>query len=373
MVAAMSPDLEPTDAKPSRVSERYRVFISYSHDDAPKVVKLEQILQENGLCPMRDQNFAFGCGFHEQIKTFIAHAHVFLPVITAASSRRGWVHQEIGYAMAQNVPVLPVTVGTLPGEMLQTLHSVTIGESDEELGGLEQVLTFDVFDNLVNRYRDSRYASYRTAEFTEDRAMMFAEYANSVLDLRQTGRVRQKGALSSFHIPCSIVTDAIWQHRLGQHPKNLFRCRVLREERLALTKHQQKSGCRLIINPSLEFGKFGLPARLTRLRSLVAFLEGTTDELAQVALNEEMSTEENVTIVGDWFAAESVSARIGHGYRQTIFTRHAPSMRSRIELFDQEFHEQLAATQWRPETSRQSAIEYLRHLIAQLEAQPPQA
>ncbi len=173
-------------------------FISYSHDDSPKVAKLEEILRENGLCPMRDQNFALGCGFHEQIKTFIAHAHVFLPVITAASSRRGWVHQEIGYAMAQNVAVLPVTVGTLPGEMLQTLHSVTIGESDEELGGLQQVLTFDVFDNLVNRYRDSRYASYRTAEFTEDRAIMFAEYANAVLNLRQTGGYGRRGPSVRF-------------------------------------------------------------------------------------------------------------------------------------------------------------------------------
>ncbi len=364
----MSANLEPTDATPSRVSERYRVFISYSHDDAPRVAKLEEILRENGLCPMRDQNFAFGCGFHEQIKTFIAHAHVFLPVITAASSRRGWVHQEIGYAMAQNVPVLPVTVGTLPGEMLQTLHSVTIGESDEDLVGLKQVLTFDVFDNLVNRYRDSRHASYRTAEFTEDRAIMFAEYANSVLDLRQAGRVRQKGALSSFHVPCNIITDAVWSERYGKKPKSWFHRRVLREERLALTKHQQKSGCRLIIKPSLKYPAFGRSARLVRLRSLVAFLEDTTDELAQVALNEEMSAEENVTIVGDWFAAESVSARIGHGYRQTIFTCHAPSMRSRIELFDQEFHEQLALTGWQPETSRLSAIKYLQHLIAELEA-----
>ncbi len=148
---------------------------------------------------------------------------------------------------------------------------------------------------------------------------------------------------------------------------------MLREERLALTKHQQKSGCRLIIKPSLEYPEYGHPARLVRLRSLVSFLKGTTDELAQVAINEQMSPEENVTIVGDWFAAESVSARIGHGYRQTIFTCHAPSMRSRIELFDQEFDEQLAVADWRPESSRQSAIEYLKRLIAQLVAQPPQA
>jgi len=73
---------------------------------------------------MWDKTFSYGHGFHEQIKRFIAHAHIFLPVITEASSRRGVVHQEIGYAMALNVPVLPVTVGIIPGEMLQPLHVV---------------------------------------------------------------------------------------------------------------------------------------------------------------------------------------------------------------------------------------------------------
>jgi len=52
-----------------------------------------------------------------------------------------------------------------------------------------------------------------------------------------------------------------------------------------------------------------------------------------------MHIEKNVTIVGDWFFAESVSAALGEGYKHTIFTRHAPSIRSRIEAFDQEFED----------------------------------
>jgi hypothetical protein len=71
-----------------------------------------------------------------------------------------------------------------------------------------------------------------------------------------------------------------------------------------------------------------------------------------------------VIIVGDWFAAESVSAKEGHGYRQTAFTCHAPSMRSRIELFDQEFTELLANLGWKPETSRESAIQYIQKILA---------
>ncbi len=85
----------------------YRVFISHSHKDRRLVKNIVKALEGNGLKPMWDRNFMSGHGFHEQIKNFIAHAHVFMPFFTEASSKRGWVHQEIGYAMALNVSVLP--------------------------------------------------------------------------------------------------------------------------------------------------------------------------------------------------------------------------------------------------------------------------
>lgn len=78
----------------------YRVFISHSHEDLEKVENIVKALKENGLTPMWDKNFRYGQGFHEQIKNFISHAHVFMPFITEAFSKRGWVHQETGYAMA---------------------------------------------------------------------------------------------------------------------------------------------------------------------------------------------------------------------------------------------------------------------------------
>ena len=84
----------------------YRVFISYSHDDLPLVRTLTGILKSFAE-PMWDENFLYGHGFHDQIRMFIAHSHVFLPVITESSSRRGWVHQEIGYAMGMRVPIIP--------------------------------------------------------------------------------------------------------------------------------------------------------------------------------------------------------------------------------------------------------------------------
>jgi hypothetical protein len=340
----------------------YRVFVSYSHKDLEEVKKIVKVLEQNGLKPMWDDNFACGYGFHEQIQTFINHAHVFMPVITRASSQRGWVHQEIGYAMALNIPVLPVTRDMIPGEMLQRIHAVRLGEDIEVT---KEKLSWDVFDNLVNGFQETEKAFYRCAEQADDRTIMMIEHANNVLKLKSYGLVRQKGGLSSFHIPYKVTSDPVWKERYDTD-KSIFHCRNQRKERLVLGKHAKASGCRLIINPVKASEKRSDKAQLVRLQTLLDFLKSELYKNVQIVINEELQFQENLTIVGDWFAAESVSGSITQGYRQTIFTCHAPSMQSRIELFDQEFEELLQKKGWTAETSRVRAIKDIEKIIEQL-------
>jgi hypothetical protein len=347
--------------------ETYRVFISYAHQDRKLVEEIVAALEANGLTPMWDKNFAFGYGFHEQIQTFIAHAHVFLPVITAASSERGWVHQEIGYATALNVPVLPVTQDALPGEMIQRLHAVRLSQDPKDFA---QQLSWPIFDNLVSRYREGAFALYQSAGLAEERAMMLTRFAEDVLELGACGCVRQKSGLSSFHIPDQVITDPIWQERYGDQPRSEFRCRCQRNERLALEKHARAAGCRLIISPAVA-AFFKPRAQLARLQTLAAFLRSMADEQLQVAVSGTMPEQYNLTIVGDWFAAESASASARQGYRQTIFTRHAPSMASRIELFEAEVRSLLAARGWTESTSRRAALELVEANVEKLQAKAP--
>jgi hypothetical protein len=110
---------------------------------------------------------------------------------------------------------------------------------------------------------------------------------------------------------------------------------------------------------------YGPEARMVRLTTLIEFLESMPDDLAQVVINKRMPQEESITIVGDWFAAESVAATIGEGYRQTIFTRHAPSMQGKIDLFDREFEQLLKKSKWTAASSRVAAIKSLKKLISQ--------
>ena len=106
------------------MEQKIRIFISYSHEDKELVLKLEEILKANGLEPLWTEKLSGGSGFDDQIKIFIEHAHVFMPVLTKKSIARGWVHQEIGYAVALNIPVFPVTIENVtPGGMLQMIQA----------------------------------------------------------------------------------------------------------------------------------------------------------------------------------------------------------------------------------------------------------
>jgi hypothetical protein len=341
----------------------YRVFVSYSHEDKAMVEMIVDVLKENGLKPMWDRNFYSGEGFHDQIKNFIAHAHVFMPFITEASSGRGWVHQEIGYAMALNVPVLSITLDRVPGEFLQQLLSIPFSHDRNEL---KEKLTKDVFHRRVSSAQRKSSPLFYCATHREDRTRTMIEYASNVLELEEYGHVRQKGGLSSFHIPDKPANHKDFKDRFGTHFSE-HRCISLRDERRVLESHAREAGCSLIVDPQLDFSYFGPQAKIARLKTLIEFLESMeNDKIAVAIVKPDQKEEDHLTIVGDWFVAESASASMGRGIRQTIFTRHAPSIMNRIETFDQEFKEHLDALGWTAETSRTKAIKTMKEIIADL-------
>jgi hypothetical protein len=292
----------------TKEDRHYRVFLSYSHQDLPIVKSVDRILKRNGLGPMWDEHFAYGQGFHEQIKTFIAHAHVFLPILTHGANQRNWVHQEIGYAMALHVPVLPLAIGELPGEMIHDLHAIRVEQSARDKARaerrLEKLLTIETMERLIDDTSAPSGALYECADFPEARAAMIARYCDDVRSLGKLGLVRQKGALSSFHIPTETINYTVWRERYGKVEASDEHCRLQRLERLALGRDAEAAGCRLIINPFLRYETYREQALRVRLRCLHSFLQKMTDEHCEVAIHRTMEHGTSNTYVGDWFAAE---------------------------------------------------------------------
>lgn len=97
--------------------------------------------------------------------------------------------------------------------------------------------------------------------------------------------------------------------------------------------------------------------------------DGSKAKIEIVAVKPERS-EDHLTIVGDWFAADAISASIGTGIRQTIYTRHAPSIQSLIESFDEEFGQHLKDLGVTAEDSVPASLEILNRELekAKIEA-----
>ena len=70
--------------------------------------------------------------------------------------------------------------------------------------------------------------------------------------------------ISSFHIPDKLIEHNAWHDRYGdQYRAN--RCRMQRQERQILEKHSIQEGCRLIVNPYIDYSPYGSQAREVRL------------------------------------------------------------------------------------------------------------
>ncbi|PYP82102.1 MAG: hypothetical protein DMF61_27360 [Blastocatellia bacterium AA13] len=71
-------------------------------------------------------------------------------------------------------------------------------------------------------------------------------------------------------------------------------------------------------------------------------------------------------MVGDWFVAESLIPRAGEGYRQTIFSWHAPTVLRWMRKFDEEFEELYKQSNLASNASRRWAIEEIEQIIKNL-------
>ena len=343
---------------------RYRVFVSYSREDQALARKLVDHLECIGFHPIWDENLRPGDRFSDVIKAGIAHAHVFLPILTEKSVGRPWVHQETGYAMGLEVPVLPVTVELEPGEMIQDLHAMKVAS---DLGDLRPDVLVKDIERLLARKRPESESTFRCAASPEMRAECLGDYTREAMENDADGPLRQSGAFTSFNLPLRPPDDEIWKLRDAPVKRSAVLYEFLYEERQAFEAYARKQGCDLIICPSMPLGEYGPAAHKLRLETLLKFLEDTTVKNVRVAVREH-PVGSSLTIVGDWFVAESFSPRPGKGYFHTNFTWHAPTVLARLRKFDRDFAIRIQEAEAGGRSSREVAIDCIKAAIASIQA-----
>jgi len=344
-----------------------RVFISFSHEDRVLAERVAQLLKELGLQPLWSREIRPGTAFSESIKGMISHAHIFMPLITENSQSRPWVHQETGYAMALNIPVLPVAFGAQPGEMISQLQAVVV--DPEDLTELKDRLQGPHLEQIVLPPPQRPQALVEVAEWPEIRAQWLAQYANRVVELGGYAVLRQRGAFSSFCIPDEEIDHPVWKEREHPTPRSDYYHFLQREERRAFERHAREAGCRLIIDPTLRPKDF--PDRVTtvRLETLRDALSSLPEGRIEVAVHPR-AREGSSTIIGDWFMAESMVPRPG-GYRQTVFTWHAPTVLRAVRRFDEQFEALCARGDFRDRSSRDVAVARIQEEIDRLASTDP--
>lgn len=341
------------------MKHKIRVFISYSRKDINLVERLVSILKQEGIMVLWTKTLSTGSGFPEQLKVFIEHAHIFIPVITKSSSTRGWVHQEIGYAMALHIPVFPILIGKVkPIGMIESIQAVKLNEDDKII---RKQLNYKILHALLKK--ELLPAQYQRATTVEERAGLMKLYSDKISSMNKFGIVRQKGGLSSFHIPDKYIEHQVWTDRYWPETRSEKHKELQLGERKSLQQHADKKGCMLIINPLYAFeGRSKLAAK-TRIKALIDSLEAIPDEKIIVAIQNRKTIIESLTMVGDWFLAESVSFKDGDGFTNTFFTRNASEITKRIKTFDEEIEDLLEQQGWTKENSREKAIEELNRIL----------
>jgi hypothetical protein len=359
-------NVDGVEVRMAGLTHRYRVFVSFSHDDRDRVERIYHYLQGHNLNVRWTGSLLPGVRFAEQIREGISTAHLFLPVMTASAVARPWVHQEIGFALGVNVPVLPLALGKLPGGMADELQVLSL---EPDLSNLEVQLRPDRIEYLAGGLPSGDAALFERAAFQEDRTRMLGGAADRVLKLDGPARVRQRGSLPSFTLPDKPHSGEIWQRCDGAgHPRSPAFRRDLQQERRRLEKHARQAGCDLIINPAVVFRTRGPGSKQVRMEVLLEFLEGMPDDKARVIVAPP-TLHDNLLILGDWFLAESITSRSGQGYLQTLGTWHAPTVLQRMREFDVEFEREVARVEAPGRSSRQIAIDRLREEVDRLRSE----
>ncbi len=349
----------------------YRVFISYSHADRALVERLDSILRAADLDPMWDRDLTGGVAFKKEIADFIANAHVFLPLVTTNSVNRPWSNQEIGYACALGKPILPVS--TIPGDLQGMIAGLKAVFVTEDLADAAPKLTAEVVERLVQKACGNA-ATYECTENNTGRAMMLAEYADSVASLRKYGHVRQQASLTTFHLPDQGPGHSLWAHYFPRRTDDRALFRALGNERRAMEQHAAREGCRLIIDDTSllasVYEEQGPDCVAPRVRGLLDFLVSRRDIPVEIAVSNDTNRQASLTILGDWFSSEAISSAVSvshrKGLREALFTRHQPTIQEQIRSFDLLFEDLLARLGWTKASSRDSAISYLNRYLSRL-------
>lgn len=344
----------------------YRVFISYSSEAEVQAGRVEKRLKQLGAVVLSMRRLRPGQPFTREIRDMISFSHLFVwvfqkskvkkrEVSTQRKRRRllgrdNWINQELGFATALGVPVVPISFGGgKPVGLAATVQALMLDikarrkDLDRELGKGD-------LSRLVESHKSlTRLVPVLAAPNSQERTKSLISNMARVNQLSAAAqptpppaKIRHAAAFGTLSLPVEPPEDEVWKKRYGPHGRSAAEQSDYWRERQMTEALAAVGGCDLLLHPCSVEKPYPLPdGWRVRVAALIAFLERASvwPVRCRVVVSRD-AIPGNVLIVGDWFVAESVSPT-GRGFRDTIITRHAPSVLRRIDLFDATFETEL--------------------------------
>lgn len=108
-------------------------FLSHSHKDHPIAIEIASILGMFGFSGfLAHRDIESGTEWREEIIQKLREATLLIAVVSPNFAESEWTDQEVGFALARPIPVLPVNAGMAPYGFLGHIQGVRWGEEARE-------------------------------------------------------------------------------------------------------------------------------------------------------------------------------------------------------------------------------------------------
>ena len=152
-----------------------RVFISHSSKDFGIAKKLKDHLIYDGIsCFVAHKDISPTREWKEEIKKVLSSMEVMFVLVTEDSNQSDWVDQEIGYALGQNIPIIPIKLDKSdPKAFISDIQALTLNRDhivsdkiDDTIKKIVECIKNKLPEHpyLLKRFFNTRNYGYRNAK-----------------------------------------------------------------------------------------------------------------------------------------------------------------------------------------------------------------
>lgn len=172
-----------------KTPDKYKLFISHLTQDKDEVSVVAENLNRLGISTfVAHTDISGGKQWVNEIKNALMTMNGLLAYITPNFYDSEWTDQEIGFAMARNVPVFPVKCGADPKGFIGHIQGINCLYNDmSSVYALGQIIAdqdkqgiLDIYNALINVFCTSK--DYRESELFFKHVQTIPEISDSTLD-----------------------------------------------------------------------------------------------------------------------------------------------------------------------------------------------